>query len=78
MAMYSASNGDVPDGCYVVLRIPLPALAGDGRGELGYWLGCAQWGRGIMKEAVAALLRHARSHPSLRRLIAVLPLVPLP
>jgi 8-oxo-dGTP diphosphatase len=46
-------------------------IAGDGRGELGYWLGRAHWGRGIMKEAVAALLRHARGHPSLRRLIAV-------
>jgi len=42
-----------------------------GRGELSYWLGRAHWGGGIMKEAVAALLRHARGHPSLRRLIAV-------
>jgi RimJ/RimL family protein N-acetyltransferase len=46
-------------------------IDGDGTGELGYWLGRAHWGRGIMKEAVAALLRHARGHPSLRRLIAV-------
>ena len=45
-------------------------IDGDGRGELGYWLGRAHWGRGIMKEAVAALLRHALDHPSLRRLIA--------
>lgn len=46
-------------------------IDGEGRGELGYWLGRAHWSGGIMKEAVAALLRHARDHPSLRRLIAV-------
>ena len=47
------------------------AIDSEGCGELGYWLGRAHWGRGIMKEAVAALLRHALGHPSLRRLIAV-------
>ena len=46
-------------------------IGNEGRGELGYWLGRAHWGRGIMKEAVTALLRHARGHPSLQRLIAV-------
>src|SRR5262245_54104379 len=43
----------------------------EGTGELGYWLGRAHWGRGIMPEAVAAVLRHARGHPALRRLRAV-------
>jgi RimJ/RimL family protein N-acetyltransferase len=43
----------------------------EGTAELGYWLGPAHWGRGIMPEAVAALLRHARRHPTLRRLRAV-------
>lgn len=47
------------------------SIDGEGRGELGYWLGPAHWGRGIMKEAVAALLRHALGHPSMRRLIAI-------
>jgi RimJ/RimL family protein N-acetyltransferase len=42
-----------------------------GTGELGYWLGRDHWGRGIMKEAVGALLRHALGHPALRRLVAV-------
>jgi RimJ/RimL family protein N-acetyltransferase len=42
-----------------------------GTGTLGYWLARAHWGRGIMKEAVAALLRHAIEHPALRRLVAV-------
>ena len=42
-----------------------------GIGELGYWLGRTHWGRGIMKEAVAALLRHAVDHPALRQLVAV-------
>lgn len=46
-------------------------LDGDGTGELGYWLGHAHWGRGIMQEAAAALVRHAVRHPSLRRLVAV-------
>jgi 8-oxo-dGTP diphosphatase len=46
-------------------------IDGEGRGELGYWLGRAHWGRGIMKEAVTPLLRQALDHPSLRRLIAV-------
>jgi RimJ/RimL family protein N-acetyltransferase len=39
-------------------------------GVLGYWLGRAYWGRGLMKEAVAALLRHAEGYPFLRRLRA--------
>jgi RimJ/RimL family protein N-acetyltransferase len=43
----------------------------NGIGELGYWLGRTHWGRGIMKEAVAALLRHAIEHPALRQLVAV-------
>jgi RimJ/RimL family protein N-acetyltransferase len=43
----------------------------DGIGELGYWLGRTHWGRGLMKEAVAALLQHAAEHPGLRQLVAV-------
>jgi 8-oxo-dGTP diphosphatase len=42
----------------------------EGTGVLGYWLGRSHWGRGLMKEAVGALVRHARGHPALRCLIA--------
>ena len=42
-----------------------------GTGALGYWLARAQWGRGIVKDAARALLRHAVGHPALRQLIAV-------
>lgn len=30
-----------------------------GRGDLGYWLGEAYWGRGLMAEAIEAVVRHA-------------------
>ena len=40
-------------------------------GELGYWLARVAWGRGVMKEAVLALLLHAKDHPALRRIVAV-------
>jgi 8-oxo-dGTP diphosphatase len=43
----------------------------DGTGELGYWLARSHWGRGLMKDAVAALVHHAKRHPALRRLVAV-------
>lgn len=40
--------------------------------EIGYWLGVAYWGRGIMTRAVAAVTGHAfHHHPVLRRLYAV-------
>jgi RimJ/RimL family protein N-acetyltransferase len=42
-----------------------------GTGALGYWLARAHWGRGFVKDATRALLRHAVGHPALRQLIAV-------
>ena len=42
-----------------------------GTGELGYWLARAHWDRGIAREAMRALLRHAAGHPALRQLVAV-------
>lgn len=40
--------------------------------EIGYWLGAAYWGRGIMSAAVAAFTRAVfQRHPELRRLYAV-------
>jgi len=40
--------------------------------EIGYWLGTAFWGRGIMTSALAAVTAHAfGKHPELRRIYAV-------
>ena len=40
--------------------------------EIGYWLGAAFWGRGIMTAALRAVTVHAfRTHPDLRRIYAV-------
>jgi RimJ/RimL family protein N-acetyltransferase len=40
--------------------------------EIGYWLGAAFWGRGIMTSAVEAVTRHAfAQHEDLRRIYAV-------
>jgi RimJ/RimL family protein N-acetyltransferase len=40
------------------------------RAELGYVLARTQWGRGVMREALAALIDHAFTHIALRRLEA--------
>ena len=42
----------------------------NGRAELGYGLGRAHWGRGLMNEALNALLKHAFEVVQLRRLEA--------
>lgn len=40
--------------------------------EIGYWLGTAYWGRGIMTAALRAVTAHAfAQHPELRRIYAV-------
>jgi RimJ/RimL family protein N-acetyltransferase len=40
--------------------------------EIGYWLGAAFWGRGIMTSALSAVTAYAfREHPELRRIYAV-------
>src|SRR6266545_3295276 len=40
--------------------------------EIGYWLGTAFWGRGIMTAALRAVTVYAfRDHPELRRIYAV-------
>lgn len=40
--------------------------------EIGYWLGTAFWGRGIMTAALGAVTAYAfREHPELRRIYAV-------
>jgi [ribosomal protein S5]-alanine N-acetyltransferase len=40
------------------------------RAELGYVLARTQWGRGVMREALTALIDHAFTHMALRRLEA--------
>lgn len=42
-----------------------------GEGVLGYWFGRDHWGKGLAKEAVTALIRHVRGHPTLRNIVAV-------
>lgn len=42
-----------------------------GVGVLGYWFARGQWGRGLARESVGALVAHARAHPELRRIVAV-------
>jgi RimJ/RimL family protein N-acetyltransferase len=78
LAIVSANHGTTHPTVFVVadkssnegLGTAAVTIDGDGTGALGYWLGRAHWGRGIMKEAAAALLRHALGHPSLRQLMA--------
>jgi ribosomal-protein-alanine N-acetyltransferase len=41
-----------------------------GRGELGYWLRRACWGRGLVPEAVRAVIRHGFEHEGLERIQA--------
>lgn len=38
--------------------------------ELGYWLGQSYWGRGIMTEAVDAIVRYAFQHFDIHRIYA--------
>ena len=38
--------------------------------RLGFWLGKAHWGRGVMTEAVTAVTRHAIAHMELDRVFA--------
>jgi len=63
----------------VVLREPARVIgscllhrheAGSARAELGYVLGRAHWGRGLMHEALQALLDHAFDGYALRRIEA--------
>ena len=39
-------------------------------GEIGYWLSVRHWGRGIMSDAVAAMVNHAFTQTSWLRLFA--------
>jgi RimJ/RimL family protein N-acetyltransferase len=40
------------------------------RAEIGYWLGCPFWGKGLMTQAVGAFVRYAFRELHLRRLTA--------
>ena len=39
----------------------------ENEGEIGYWIGVPYWGRGLIPEAVNALIRHAFEELSLNR-----------
>lgn len=50
----------LPVGCISIKRGEAAKLTDrEDECELGYWLGAAYWGRGIMPEAVREILRHA-------------------
>jgi len=51
------STGDAVGCCGVMLADGAPnGRIGSGEGEIGYWLGKPYWGRGLIPEAVMALL----------------------
>lgn len=46
-----------PIGCCGL--VPASDMCREGEAEIGYWLGRDYWGRGIISEAVEAIVRHA-------------------
>lgn len=61
-------DGRVAGGIGYVLRGDVERVSA----EVGYWLGCEFWGRGIATTAVRLLTRHAfEARPELRRLYAM-------
>lgn len=61
-------EGRVAGGIGYVLRGDVERVSA----EVGYWLGCEFWGRGIATTAVRLLTRHAfEARPELRRLYAM-------
>lgn len=52
------------------IGLALQEDVGRGTAELGYWLGAAHWGRGIMSEAVGAFSDYAFEALALRRIYA--------
>ncbi len=59
-------DDDVVVGTCTLLQVD----TGNGRAEVGYALAHAQWGRGLMTEALGALIGHAFGELGLRRLEA--------
>ena len=70
-ATFDATTFVVADKADEAIGVASIDIDAAGTGALGYWLARAYWGRGIAKEAVGSLVRHAQGHPALRRLVAV-------
>jgi RimJ/RimL family protein N-acetyltransferase len=60
-------NGEAAGGIGFVLQSDVDRVSA----ELGYWLGAAYWGRGIVTEAVAAVTRYAIDRHGLTRVFAM-------
>ena len=62
-----AVNGEAVGGLGFVLQSDVDRVSA----EVGYWLGEAFWGRGIVTEALVAITRHAIAQHGLTRLFAL-------
>jgi RimJ/RimL family protein N-acetyltransferase len=62
-----AVNGEAVGGIGFMLHDDIERVSA----EIGYWLGHAQWGRGICTEAVRAVTEYAISQHGLTRVFAV-------
>jgi RimJ/RimL family protein N-acetyltransferase len=62
-----AVDGEAVGGIGFVLQADVDRMSA----EIGYWLGEALWGRGIVTEALAAVTRHATEQHGLTRLFAL-------
>ena len=62
-----AVNGEAVGGLGFVLQSDVDRMSA----EVGYWLGEAFWGRGIVTEALVAVTRHAITQHGLTRLFAL-------
>ena len=62
-----AVNGEAVGGIGFVMQSDVDRMSA----EVGYWLGEACWGRGIVTEALAAVTRHAIAQHGLTRLFAL-------
>ncbi len=60
-------NGEAAGAIGFVLQADVDRVSA----EMGYWLGAAYWGRGIVTEAVRALTRYAIDHHGLTRVFAM-------
>ena len=62
-----AVNGEAVGGIGFVIQSDVDRMSA----EVGYWLGEAFWGRGIVTEALVAVTRHAITQHGLTRLFAL-------
>jgi RimJ/RimL family protein N-acetyltransferase len=60
-------DGEAAGGIGFVLQSDVDRVSA----EIGYWLGAAYWGRGIVTEALGAVTRYAIDHYGLTRVFAM-------